>query len=76
MGRGFSRVPAQRGPLRRLADWWHLRRGRLDRILARFNPFGGPDDAGGAGVREPRRPKQPSLSGAVALDEPRDDDRD
>jgi len=34
---------------------------------------GGPDDPD-AGVREPRRPRQPSLSGAVALDEPRDDD--
>jgi hypothetical protein len=34
---------------------------------------GGPDDPE-AGVREPRRPLQPSLSGAIALDEP--DDRD
>jgi hypothetical protein len=33
----------------------------------------GPDDDAGTGVREPRRPRTPSLSGAVALDEPRDD---
>jgi hypothetical protein len=56
--------------LRRLRAWWDRR--RREGILAPFR--GGPDDAGGAGVREPRRPKQPSLSGAVAVDEPRDDD--
>jgi hypothetical protein len=34
------------------------------------------DDAdGGVGVREPRRPLAPSLSGAVALDLPDDDDQ-
>jgi hypothetical protein len=31
------------------------------------------DDAdGGVGVREPRRPRTPSLAGAVALDRPED----
>jgi hypothetical protein len=29
---------------------------------------------GGIGVREPRRPRQPSLTGAAALDLPQDDD--
>ena len=62
----------RRSPLRRLRDWWDLRRGRRERILARFDPLGGPDGAGGAGVREPRRPRAPSLSGGVALDEPDD----
>ena len=52
--------------LTRLRAWWDRRRGRG--LLAPFR--GGPDDPGGAGVREPRRPKQPSLSGAVSLDEP------
>jgi hypothetical protein len=42
------------------------------RVLVPF--FGGHDPEGGAGVREPRRPKRPSLSGAVALKEPDDDD--
>ena len=59
----------RRSPLRRLRDWWDRRR-RL-RALVPF--FGGPDAEGGAGVREPRRPKRPSLSGAVALKEPDDD---
>jgi hypothetical protein len=31
---------------------------------------------GGLGVREPRRPFQPSLSGAVALEAPPDERRD
>ena len=60
-----------RGPVRHLRDWWERRRGRRSRLL---DFLAGPnDDPGGAGVREPRRPKTPSLSGAVALDEPRDD---
>lgn len=54
--------------LARLRAWWDRRRGK-----GIFAPFGRRDDDAGAGVREPRRPKQPSLSGAVALDEPRDD---
>jgi len=34
------------------------------------------DDAeGGVGVREPRRPLQPSLTGAAALDLPEDESR-
>jgi hypothetical protein len=57
----------------RLRDWWNLRRGRLDRILARFDPLGGPGDDPPAGVREPRRPLGPHLSGAVALEPPQDD---
>ena len=57
------------GPLRRVREWWHRRRGR-----GVLEPFGGPDDEPcGTGVREPRRPKTPSLSGGVALDEPSDD---
>jgi hypothetical protein len=52
--------------LRRLRAWWNRRRGRGVRAML----GGGPDDAGGAGVREPRRPRQPSLSGAVSLEEP------
>ena len=61
-----------RGPVRRLRDWWK-RRGRRSRIL---DLLAGPDDdPGGAGVREPRRPRTPSLSGAVALDEPHYDGR-
>ncbi len=55
--------------LARLRAWWDRRRGHGVRALFR----GGPEDPD-AGVREPRRPLQPSLSGAVALDEP--DDRD
>jgi hypothetical protein len=51
--------------LARLRAWWDRRRGHGIRALFR----GGPDDPG-AGVREPRRPRTPSLSGAVALDEP------
>ena len=54
--------------LRRVRAWWNRRRGKG--ILALFGPR---DDDDGAGVREPRRPKQPSLSGAVALRDPGDD---
>jgi hypothetical protein len=61
--------------LTRVRDWWDLRRGRLDRVLARFDPLGGPggETDGGVGVREPRRPVRPHLSGAVALDVPETD---
>ena len=60
-----------RGPARRLRDWWEGRRGKRRRLL---DLLAGPDDGGaGTGVREPRRPLTPSLSGAVALNEPRDD---
>jgi hypothetical protein len=55
--------------LGRLRAWWNRRRGRG--VLALF---GRPDDDDGAGVREPRRPRLPSLSGAAALKEPGDDD--
>jgi hypothetical protein len=59
--------------MRRAADWWNLRRGRLDRVLVHFDPLGGPDDPpGGVGVREPRRPRRPHLSGAATLELPRD----
>jgi hypothetical protein len=61
-----------RSPVRRLRAWWNRRRGRG--LLAWFG--GGADDPGGAGVREPRRPKQPSLSGAAAVDEPHDENSD
>ena len=64
MSRGPRRVA------RRLRDWWERRRGRPSRVL---DLLAGPDDDAGAGVREPRRPRTPSLSGAVALGEPRDD---
>jgi hypothetical protein len=38
--------------------------------MVQLDALGGPEDApGGTGVREPRRPVTPSLSGAVALDE-------
>jgi hypothetical protein len=54
--------------LRRLRAWFDRRRGGgLRGFLG-----GGPDDPD-AGVREPRRPLQPSLSGAAAVDEPHDD---
>ena len=36
----------------------------------------GESEAGGLGVREPRRPLHPSLSGAVALEAPPDEVRD
>jgi hypothetical protein len=62
----------RRSPARRVADWWNLRRGRLDRILARFDPLGGPGDDPPAGVREPRRPRSPHLSGAATLELPPD----
>jgi hypothetical protein len=54
--------------LRRLRAWLDRRRGGGFLAFLR----GGPDDPD-AGVREPRRPLQPTLSGAVALDEPPDD---
>jgi hypothetical protein len=56
----------------RVRDWWDLRHGRLERILARFDPLGGPDADGGVGVREPRRPLKPSLSGAIAVEPPKE----
>jgi hypothetical protein len=54
--------------LRRLAAWWERRRGKRGRLL----DFLGGDDGGadGTGVREPRRPKTPSLSGAAAAEQP------
>ena len=61
-----------RKPLRRVADWWERRRGRRSRILDALG--GHDDDADGTGVREPRRPRVPSLSGAAALREPGADD--
>jgi hypothetical protein len=63
----------RRSTFGRLRDWWQRRRGKRSRVL---DLLAGPDDDAGAGVREPRRPLVPTLSGAVALDEPRDDDRD
>jgi hypothetical protein len=56
---------------------------RLPRRIARFVRalFGGgslpdswDDTEGGVGVREPRRPLTPSLTGAAALELPTDDD--
>ena len=42
---------------------------------ARLSGEGWDDEAdGGLGVREPRRPLQPSLTGAAALDLPQDND--
>jgi hypothetical protein len=61
----------RRSAVTRIRDWWDLRRGRYDRILARMNPLGGPGEPPeDAPVREPRRPRPPSLSGGVALDLP------
>jgi hypothetical protein len=61
-----------RRPVRRLRDWWERRRGKRSRVL---DFLAGPgDDLGGAGVREPRRPRTPTLSGAVALEEPETED--
>ena len=54
--------------LGRLRAWWDRRRAHGIRAL-----FRGSDDPD-AGVREPRRPLAPSLSGAVALDESHDDE--
>jgi len=60
-------------PLRRVREWWHRRR----RGRGVLEAAGGPDDdMGGAGVREPRRPRPPHLEGGVALEEPRTDERD
>jgi hypothetical protein len=58
-------------PFRRLAAWWERRRGKRSRLL---DLLGGNDGPEGAGVREPRRPKTPSLSGAAAVDPPHDAD--
>jgi hypothetical protein len=45
--------------------------------LPSFRNLEFPDDLeGGLGVREPRRPVPPSLSGAAALDVPPDETRD
>ena len=61
-----------RGPVRQLRDWWERRRGKRSRIL---DLLAGPDDdSGGAGVREPRRPRTPSLSGTAAVEPPRESD--
>ena len=57
----------RRGLRGRLRDWWDRRRRRREDAL---DPFSGPDDTGGAGVREPRRPRPPHRSGGVALEEP------
>ncbi len=56
-----------RGPVRGLRDWFERRRGRRSRIL---DLLAGPDDDAGTGVREPRRPRTPSLSGAAAVGPP------
>lgn len=56
-----------RGPLRRVREWLDRRR----RNRRTGEPAGGlGDDDSGAGVREPRRPRPPHLSGSVALEEP------
>jgi hypothetical protein len=61
-----------RRQVRRLSDWWERRRGKRSRIL---DLLAGPDDEpGGAGVREPRRPRTPSLSGTAAAEPPRESD--
>jgi hypothetical protein len=60
----------RRASFGRLRDWWQRRRGKRSRVL---DFLAGPDDDAGAGVREPRRPLAPTLSGAIALDEPRDE---
>jgi len=61
------------GPLGRVREWWRRRR----RGRGVLEPSGGPDDdLGGAGVREPRRPRPPHLEGGVALEEPRTDEGD
>jgi hypothetical protein len=55
---------------------------RFLKALFSSGPRWAPDDPrwdrpeGGVGVREPRRPLLPSLSGAVALEPPPDDRRD
>jgi hypothetical protein len=57
-----------RGPARRLRDWWQRRRGKRSRLL---DLLAGPDEGdAGTGVREPRRPRTPSLSGAAAVEPP------
>jgi hypothetical protein len=62
-----------RGPLRRMRDWWERRRGGGG-VLDITGGTG--DDFGGAGVREPRRPRPPHLEGGVALEERRTDESD
>jgi hypothetical protein len=53
-----------------MRDWWVRRRGPGEIV-----PAGGAgDEDSGAGVREPRRPRPPHLSGGVALEEPRTDE--
>ena len=57
-----------RGRLRRLRDWWERRRGKRSRIL---DLLAGPTTTVTRhGVREPRRPRTPSLSGAAAVELP------
>ena len=46
-----------------------LRR-RGGRWVQLADALGPPDEDDATGVREPRRPREPSLSGGVALDEP------
>ncbi|HSK27143.1 MAG TPA: hypothetical protein VK894_09565 [Jiangellales bacterium] len=62
--------PGRRGPLRRLWDRLTGRRLVSTRPPGSDGWFGPPDDAGGAGVREPRRPLPRSPLGAADL--PRD----
>jgi hypothetical protein len=55
----------------RLRDWWDLRLHRYDRIFARLDALEGlGEPPTGAHVREPRRPRLPSLSGRIALELP------
>ena len=61
-----------RGPVRRMRDWWERRRGGRNRLLGLLG--GGDDGPDGTGVREPRRPRTPSLSGAAAVELPRGSD--
>ena len=63
MSRGPRRVAA-------LRDWWERRRGRPSRVL---DLLAGPDDDAGRGRSRAAPPRHASLSGAVALGEPRDD---
>jgi hypothetical protein len=61
-----------RGPLRRVREWWRGRGGKGKRL---FGILGrGDDGTTGSGVREPRRPRTPSLSGAAAVDVPQGPD--
>ena len=70
----MSRKPRAQRPIRRLPK----RIARFVRALFGGSSSTGPwnDEAeGGVGVREPRRPLTPSLTGAAALDLPDDDPR-